>query len=69
MGSLRQEANGSGLADTISAPYQKDVAATIGRLAADLRKMATGAELDFLAYLLGMAEQEADLVARNRPGR
>jgi hypothetical protein len=37
----------------------RDAARYIGRLAGDLRRMAAGAELDFLAYLLAMVEEEA----------
>jgi hypothetical protein len=36
-----------------------DVARYIARLATDLRQMAAGAELDFLAYLIGMVVEEA----------
>ncbi len=39
-----------------------DVASYIAELAAQLEAMALAADLDLLAYLLGMARSEADLV-------
>jgi hypothetical protein len=43
-----------------------DAARYIGRLAGDLRRIAAGAELDFLAYLLAMVEEEAGAEAEGR---
>jgi hypothetical protein len=43
-----------------------DAARYIGRLAGDLRRIAAGAELDFLAYLLAMVEEEAAAEADGR---
>jgi hypothetical protein len=44
-----------------------EAALYISKLAADLRQIAAGADLDFLAYLLGMVEEEAISEARKRP--
>lgn len=46
-----------------------EAALYIQKLAADLRRIAAGAELDFLAYLLGMVEEEAASEARRREAR
>ena len=43
-----------------------EAAVYIEKLATDLRRIAAGAELDFLAYLLGMVEEEAGNEARRR---
>lgn len=56
-------------AATSKVARQREVGAYVARFAAELRKLSTGAELDFLAYLIGMAEQEANLIvstARDR---
>jgi hypothetical protein len=45
----------------------KDAARYIGRFAGDLKRMAAGAELGFLAYLLAMVEEEANAEAEGRP--
>lgn len=45
----------------------KDVARYIGGFASDLKRMAAGAELGFLAYLLAMVEEEAMAEAEGRP--
>ena len=41
-----------------------EAALYISKFAADLRRIAAGADLDFLAYLLGMVEEEANTEAR-----
>jgi hypothetical protein len=46
--------------------HPSDAARYIGRLAGDLRRIAAGAELDFLAYLLAMVEEEAAAEADGR---
>jgi hypothetical protein len=43
-----------------------DAARYIGQLAGNLRRIAAGAELDFLAYLLAMVEEEASAEAEGR---
>lgn len=45
----------------------KDAARYIGRFAGDLKRMAAGAELGFLAYLLAMVEEEANAEGRPLP--
>lgn len=71
MGLPRQEANAQDAPVPVGDSSQMEVALYIGRLTTDLRRLATEAHLDFLAYLLGMAEEEARLLGdrRNRPGR
>ena len=50
-----------GLQDNIdeSRMSQRQAADYVSRMAAELRLIATRADLGFLAYLLGMAEEEA----------
>ncbi len=43
-----------------------EAALYVAKLAADLRRIAAGADLDFLAYLIGMVEEEANTEARKR---
>jgi hypothetical protein len=42
----------------------RDVARYVHRMARELRTMAHGAELGFLAYLLSLAEEEAATISR-----
>lgn len=68
MGSPLQKPRGP--AESAPPPPSSDageINAYIGRIATELRQLAEGSDLSFLAYLLSMVEEEALSAARGRP--